>query len=60
MKNNNLKKLLTKGIGCSIIFEQPKCRCGGIGRRPGLKIPWEFNSRTGSTPVTGTKVVITK
>ena len=19
----------------------PKCRCGGIGRRPGLKIPWE-------------------
>ena len=29
-------------------------RCGGTGRRPGLKIPWE-QSRTGSIPVTGTK-----
>ena len=30
-----------------------KCRSGGIGRRPGLKIPWE-RSRAGSTPVSGT------
>ena len=22
-------------------LRMPKCRCGGIGRRPGLKIPWE-------------------
>ena len=29
------------------------CRSGGIGRRPGLKIPWE-QSRAGSTPVSGT------
>ena len=29
------------------------CRSGGIGRRPGLKIPWE-KSRAGSTPVSGT------
>ena len=28
-------------------------RSGGIGRRPGLKIPWE-QSRAGSTPVSGT------
>src|SRR5699024_2275940 len=30
-----------------------RCRSGGIGRRPGLKIPWE-QSRAGSTPVSGT------
>ena len=28
-------------------------RCGGIGRRKGLKIP-RWQHRTGSTPVTGT------
>ena len=28
-------------------------RSGGIGRRPGLKIPWE-KSRAGSIPVSGT------
>ena len=31
-----------------------KCRSGGIGRRLGLKIPWE-KSRAGSIPVSGTK-----
>ena len=31
------------------------CRSGGIGRRPGLKIPWE-KSRAGSTPVSGTNI----
>ena len=30
------------------------CRCGGIGRRKGLKIP-RRNTRTGSSPVIGTK-----
>ena len=30
------------------------CRCGGIGRRKGLKIP-RGQPRTGSSPVTGTK-----
>ena len=29
-------------------------RCGGIGRRKGLKIP-RWKQRTGSSPVTGTK-----
>ncbi len=29
------------------------CRCGGIGRRPGLKIPCP-QGRAGSTPATGT------
>ena len=32
-------------------------RSGGIGRRPGLKIPWE-KSRAGSTPVSGTNLPI--
>ncbi len=32
------------------------CRCGGIGRRPGLKIPCP-QGRAGSTPATGTSVV---
>ena len=32
----------------------PMCRSGEIGRRPGLKIPWE-KSRAGSIPVSGTK-----
>ena len=44
-----LKKVLTNHFSCAILFkrsrktalEMPKCRCGGIGRRPGLKIPWE-------------------
>ena len=35
-------------------MSQPICRSGGIGRRPGLKIPWE-KSRAGSIPVSGTK-----
>ncbi len=30
------------------------CRCGGIGRHTGLKIRWD-NTRTGSTPVSGTR-----
>ena len=30
------------------------CRSGGTGRRMGLKIPREQNSRTGSIPVSGT------
>ena len=30
------------------------CRCGGIGRHKGLKIP-RPKKRTGSTPVSGTK-----
>ena len=29
------------------------CRCGGIGRHPGLKIPF-WQQSTGSSPVTGT------
>ena len=33
--------------------ERRLCRNGGIGRRPGLKIPWE-QSRAGSIPVSGT------
>ena len=33
------------------------CRCGGIGRRSGLKIRWG-KPRTGSSPVTGTKQLI--
>ena len=44
-----LKKVLTNHFSCAILFkrsrktalEMPKCRCGGLGRRPGLKIPWE-------------------
>ena len=31
-------------------------RCGGIGRRKGLKIP-RSKERTGSSPVSGTKSV---
>ena len=30
------------------------CRCGGIGRHKGLKIP-RRKKRTGSTPVSGTR-----
>ena len=38
-----------------IILNAPKLsRCGGIGRRKGLKIP-RWQQRTGSSPVTGTK-----
>lgn len=34
-------------------IRRQRCRCGGTGRRPGLKIPcWQ--QRTGSIPVTGT------
>ena len=41
----NIKKLLTFSMLSVIIYEQcvgthgRKCRNGGIGRRPGLKIP---------------------
>ena len=31
-----------------------KCRCGGIGRRKGLKIP-RWQHRIGSSPISGTK-----
>ena len=31
-------------------------RCGGIGRHVGLKIQWSLKLRTGSSPVSGTKV----
>lgn len=30
-----------------------RCRCGGIGRRKGLKIP-RWRHRAGSSPATGT------
>ena len=33
-----------------------KCRSGGIGRRPGLKIPCS-QERAGSIPVSGTKIL---
>ena len=32
---------------------QKRCRCGGIGRRKGLKIPRD-NTRAGSSPASGT------
>ncbi len=32
-------------------------RCGGIGRRKGLKIP-RWQHRTGSSPVSGTKIPV--
>ena len=37
-------------------YNNARCtrRCGGIGRRKGLKIP-RWKQRTGSSPVTGTK-----
>ena len=33
------------------------CRCGGIGRRAGLKIPW-WQHRVGSTPTIGTTSLV--
>ena len=45
------KKCLTTPDTQCIIYEP--CRCGGIGRRKGLKIP-RWQHRTGSSPVTGT------
>ena len=51
---------LTNAAFCGILFKhqrKPICRSGGIGRRPGLKIPWE-QSRAGSIPVSGTKLNI--
>ena len=57
-----VERRLTKRRGYAILFEHPKARragatrrSGGIGRRPGLKIPWE-KSRAGSTPVSGTNI----
>ena len=41
----------------SLLFSKNRifiCRCGGIGRRKGLKIP-RFNDRAGSSPASGTK-----
>ena len=37
-----------------LCFRMQICRCGGIGRHKGLKIP-RPKKRTGSTPVSGTK-----
>ena len=45
--------LLTIDLGCDIIIKRSRCRSGGIGRRPGLKIPWDL-SRIGSSPISGT------
>ena len=36
-----------------LLYNYKKCRCGGIGRHKGLKIP-RSNIRTGSSPVSGT------
>ena len=44
---------LTSEIKCNRIVKA-KCRCGGIGRRKGLKIP-RWQHRIGSTPINGTK-----
>ena len=33
------------------------CRCGGIGRHKGLKIP-RGRLRTGSSPVSGTRLIL--
>ena len=33
--------LTNKKIRVIILSVVKICRCGGIGRRPGLKIPWE-------------------
>ena len=38
--------------------QAPLCRCGGIGRHKGLKIP-RGRLRTGSSPVSGTKKEVT-
>ena len=43
---------LTTRLVCSII--KSVCRCGGTGRRKGLKIP-RWQQRTGSIPVGGTE-----
>ncbi len=37
-----------------LLYNYKKCRCGGIGRHKGLKIP-RSNIRTGSSPVSGTR-----
>ena len=56
---NLLESILTPVRECDNIIKRSNetgatlCRSGGIGRRPGLKIPWE-QSRAGSTPVSGT------
>ena len=44
------RQLTFSAFGGSI---RPSCRCGGTGRRKGLKIP-RWKHRTGSTPVSGT------
>ena len=52
------EKLLTFLFAFAIINNSDRMlrRCGGIGRRKGLKIP-RFNDRTGSSPVSGTKSI---
>lgn len=50
------KEKVLMGINGSIYnysTPAPICRCGGIGRRKGLKIP-RWRQRTGSSPVSGT------
>ena len=38
-----------------VVYYSSTCRCDGIGRRSGLKIH-RWRQRTGSSPVTGTKI----
>ena len=51
------EKLLTFLFAFAIINNSDRMlrRCGGIGRRKGLKIP-RSKERTGSSPVSGTKI----
>ena len=37
--NEKMKKELTKGLEYGILTSADICRCGGIGRHKGLKIP---------------------
>ena len=39
------------------VFKKINCRCGGIGRRKGLKIP-RSNIRAGSSPASGTTKIV--
>ena len=50
-----LLSLLTTAPRCDMLYRLRLSRCGGIGRRHGLKIRWE-QSRTGSSPVIGTNI----
>ena len=44
---------LTNAQKAHIIVKYSTCRCGGIGRRKGLKIP-RWQQRVGSSPTIGT------